>query len=143
MALAPLNLKQPTNPPLEKTVLQSRESDTDAEMSSSNLSEEDALEYNMSEDSPAVISPPPSSKPEKSNKYKNSFSWTANYPHVLAVRGIPLDGWYISVPGVSIGWYASHLAGLLKGIKRRGHSLGLVLRVVTVPGGDPQRIGSD
>ncbi|GBL85439.1 hypothetical protein AVEN_247293-1 [Araneus ventricosus] len=24
-------------------------------------------------------------------------------PHVLAVRGIPLDGWYISVPGVSIG----------------------------------------
>ncbi|GBN61268.1 hypothetical protein AVEN_25822-1, partial [Araneus ventricosus] len=27
--------------------------------------------------------------------------------------------------------------GLLKGIKRRGHSLGLVLRVVTVPGSDP------
>ncbi|GBN37720.1 hypothetical protein AVEN_47174-1, partial [Araneus ventricosus] len=53
------------------------------------------------------------------------FSWTANYPHVLAVRGDPLDGWYISVPGVSIGWYPSHLAGLLKGIKRKGHSLGL------------------
>ncbi|GBN55113.1 hypothetical protein AVEN_10514-1, partial [Araneus ventricosus] len=32
-------------PPLEKTVLQSRESDADAEMSSSSLSEEDALEY--------------------------------------------------------------------------------------------------
>ncbi|GBN28201.1 hypothetical protein AVEN_129301-1 [Araneus ventricosus] len=61
-------------PPLEKTVLQSRESDADAEMSSSSASEEDALEYDMSEDledSPAVISPPPSSKPEKSNKYKN------------------------------------------------------------------------
>ncbi|GBN55096.1 hypothetical protein AVEN_18045-1 [Araneus ventricosus] len=60
-------------PPLEKTVLQSRESGADAEMSSS-PSEEDALEYHMSEDledSPAVISPPPSSKPEKSNKYKN------------------------------------------------------------------------
>ncbi|GBN44839.1 hypothetical protein AVEN_133526-1 [Araneus ventricosus] len=60
-------------PPLEKTVLQSRESDADAEMSSS-LSEEDALEYNMSEDledSPAVNSPPPSSKPQKGDKYKN------------------------------------------------------------------------
>ncbi|GBN11776.1 hypothetical protein AVEN_272708-1 [Araneus ventricosus] len=61
-------------PPLEKTVLQSRESDADAEMSSSSLSEEDALEYNMSEDledSPAVNSPPPSSKPQKGDKYKN------------------------------------------------------------------------
>ncbi|GBN97696.1 hypothetical protein AVEN_80732-1, partial [Araneus ventricosus] len=61
-------------PPLEKKILQSRESDADAEMSSSSASEEDALEYNMSEDledSPAVISPPPSSKPEKANKYKN------------------------------------------------------------------------
>ncbi|GBN61271.1 hypothetical protein AVEN_25825-1 [Araneus ventricosus] len=59
-------------PPLEKTVLQSRESDADAEMSSSSLSEEDALEYDMSEDfedSPA--SPPPSSKPQKGDKYKN------------------------------------------------------------------------
>ncbi|GBN99951.1 hypothetical protein AVEN_267367-1 [Araneus ventricosus] len=34
-------------PPLEKRILQSRESDADAEMSSSSLSEEDALEYNM------------------------------------------------------------------------------------------------
>ncbi|GBM95072.1 hypothetical protein AVEN_87090-1 [Araneus ventricosus] len=54
-------------PPLERTVLQSRESDADAEMSSS-VSEEDALEYDMSEDledSPAVNSPPPSSKPQK------------------------------------------------------------------------------
>ncbi|GBN22715.1 hypothetical protein AVEN_68051-1 [Araneus ventricosus] len=61
-------------PPLEKILLQSRESDADAEMSSSYFSEEDALEYNMSEDledSPAVTSPPPSSKPEKANKYKN------------------------------------------------------------------------
>ncbi|GBO20534.1 hypothetical protein AVEN_248880-1 [Araneus ventricosus] len=61
-------------PPLEKRILQSRESDADAEMSSSSLSEEDALEYNMSEDledSPAVISPPPPSKPETANKYKN------------------------------------------------------------------------
>ncbi|GBM11513.1 hypothetical protein AVEN_101888-1 [Araneus ventricosus] len=32
------------------------------------------------------------------------------------------------------------MAGLLKGIKRRDHSLGLALRVVTVPGGDPERI---
>ncbi|GBO03493.1 hypothetical protein AVEN_3652-1 [Araneus ventricosus] len=64
-------------PPLERTVLQSRESDADAEMSSS-LSEEDALEYDMSEDledSPAVNSPPPSSKPQKGDKYKNSRSW--------------------------------------------------------------------
>ncbi|GBM79597.1 hypothetical protein AVEN_146238-1 [Araneus ventricosus] len=61
-------------PPLEKSILQTRDSDADAEMSSSSLSEEDALEYNMSEDledSPAVISPPPSSKPEKGEKYKN------------------------------------------------------------------------
>ncbi|GBM17212.1 hypothetical protein AVEN_182915-1, partial [Araneus ventricosus] len=61
-------------PPLEKRILQSRESDADAEMSSSSASEEDALEYNMSEDledSPAVISPPPPSKPEEGNKYKN------------------------------------------------------------------------
>ncbi|GBN88413.1 hypothetical protein AVEN_170571-1 [Araneus ventricosus] len=61
-------------PPLKKRILQSRESDADAEMSSSSLSEEDALEYNMSEDledSPAVTSPPPSSKPEKANKLKN------------------------------------------------------------------------
>ncbi|GBM18961.1 hypothetical protein AVEN_1582-1 [Araneus ventricosus] len=64
-------------PPLEQTVLQSRESDADAEMSSSSASEEDALEYNMSEDledSPAAISPPPPSKPEKANKYRNSIT---------------------------------------------------------------------
>ncbi|GBN28480.1 hypothetical protein AVEN_275460-1, partial [Araneus ventricosus] len=64
-------------PPLEKILLQSRESDADAEMSSSSLSEEDAIEYNMSEDledSPAVISPPPSSKPGKANKCKNRES---------------------------------------------------------------------
>ncbi|GBN25794.1 hypothetical protein AVEN_45118-1 [Araneus ventricosus] len=61
-------------PPLEKRILLSRESDADAEMSSSSASEEDALEYNMSEDledSPAVVSPPPPSKPEKAHKYKN------------------------------------------------------------------------
>ncbi|GBO16264.1 Zinc finger protein 300 [Araneus ventricosus] len=61
-------------PPLEKILLQSRESDADTEMSSSSASDEDALEYNMSEDledSPAVINPPPPSKPEKANKYKN------------------------------------------------------------------------
>ncbi|GBM83101.1 hypothetical protein AVEN_73097-1 [Araneus ventricosus] len=61
-------------PPLEKAVLQSRESDADADISSSSLSEEDALEYDMSEDledSPAVASPPPSSKPERANKYRN------------------------------------------------------------------------
>ncbi|GBO04249.1 hypothetical protein AVEN_85398-1 [Araneus ventricosus] len=58
-------------PPLEKQLLQSRESDTDAEMSSSS-SEEDALEY-MSEyleDSLAVISPLPSSKPKKQTNTK-------------------------------------------------------------------------
>ncbi|GBM78117.1 hypothetical protein AVEN_17044-1 [Araneus ventricosus] len=83
-ALKPLATSKPTSvdtqllpmavlPPLERTVLQSRESDADAEMSSS-LSEEDALEYDMSEDledSPAVNSPPPSSKPQKGDKYKN------------------------------------------------------------------------
>ncbi|GBN17206.1 hypothetical protein AVEN_87587-1 [Araneus ventricosus] len=61
-------------PPLEKALLHSRESDADAEMSSSSLSEEDALEYDMSEDledSLAGTSPPPSSKPEKADKYKN------------------------------------------------------------------------
>ncbi|GBN11310.1 hypothetical protein AVEN_78554-1 [Araneus ventricosus] len=61
-------------PPLEKALLQSRESDADAEMSSSSLSEEDVLEYDMSEDledSLAGTSPPPSSKPEKADKYKN------------------------------------------------------------------------
>ncbi|GBL60828.1 hypothetical protein AVEN_200509-1, partial [Araneus ventricosus] len=50
-------------PPLEKQLLQSRESDADAEMSSSS-SEEVVLEYDLSEDledSPAVISPSPSS----------------------------------------------------------------------------------
>ncbi|GBO24984.1 hypothetical protein AVEN_178583-1 [Araneus ventricosus] len=81
----PFETKKPTSvdtqllpmavlPPLEKTVLQSRESDADAEMSSSSLSEEDALEYDMSEDledSPAVNTPPPSSKPQKGDKYKN------------------------------------------------------------------------
>ncbi|GBL78421.1 hypothetical protein AVEN_42925-1 [Araneus ventricosus] len=83
-ALKPLATSKPTSvdtqllpmavlPPLERTVLQSRESDADAEMSSS-LSEEDALEYDMSEDledSHAVNSPPPSSKPQKGDKYKN------------------------------------------------------------------------
>ncbi|GBN22718.1 hypothetical protein AVEN_68053-1 [Araneus ventricosus] len=62
-------------PPLgEKRVLQSRESDADAEMSSSSASEGDTLEYDMSEDledSPAVTNPPPSSKPERANKYRN------------------------------------------------------------------------
>ncbi|GBO18338.1 hypothetical protein AVEN_102868-1 [Araneus ventricosus] len=67
------------------------------------------------------------------------FSRTANYSHVLAVRGDPLEGWCISVPSVSIGRYPSHLVGLLKGIKRKGHSLGLAFRVVTDPGGDPER----
>ncbi|GBN10083.1 hypothetical protein AVEN_211740-1 [Araneus ventricosus] len=84
-ALKPFETKKPTSvdtqllpmavlPPLEKILLQSRESDGDPEMSSSSASEEDALQYNMSEDledSPAVSSPPPSSKPEKANKYKN------------------------------------------------------------------------
>ncbi|GBL78727.1 hypothetical protein AVEN_59836-1 [Araneus ventricosus] len=60
--------------PLERALLQSRESDADAEMSSSSLSEEDALEYDMSEDledSLAVTCPPHSSKLEKAEKYKN------------------------------------------------------------------------
>ncbi|GBN11439.1 hypothetical protein AVEN_193274-1 [Araneus ventricosus] len=60
-------------PPLEKRILQSRESNADAEMSSSSESEEDALEYNMSEDledSPAFTSPPPPSKPEKAKNIK-------------------------------------------------------------------------
>ncbi|GBN01702.1 hypothetical protein AVEN_211119-2 [Araneus ventricosus] len=61
-------------PPLEKILLQSRECDADDEMSSSSASDEDALEYNMSEDledSLAGTSPPTSSKPEKADKYKN------------------------------------------------------------------------
>ncbi|GBL94244.1 hypothetical protein AVEN_16773-1 [Araneus ventricosus] len=71
-------------PPLEKILLQSRESDADAEMSSSSLSE-DSIECNMSEDledSPAVISPPPSSKPGKANKYKNRL-YAARPSHIL------------------------------------------------------------
>ncbi|GBN50022.1 hypothetical protein AVEN_95577-1 [Araneus ventricosus] len=84
-ALKPFQTTKPTSvdtellpmavlPPLEKILLQSRESDADAEMSSFSASAEDTLEYNMSEDledSPAVMSPPPSSKPGKANKYKN------------------------------------------------------------------------
>ncbi|GBN27436.1 hypothetical protein AVEN_131173-1 [Araneus ventricosus] len=69
-------------PPLgEKRVLQSRESDADAEMSSSSASLGETLEYNMSEDledSPAVTSPIPSSKPERANKYKNAGSIIAS-----------------------------------------------------------------
>ncbi|GBM79377.1 hypothetical protein AVEN_62337-1 [Araneus ventricosus] len=64
-------------PPLEKALLQSRESDADAEMSSSSLSEEDAWEYDMSEDledSLAVTSPPHSSKLEKADKYCRDFT---------------------------------------------------------------------
>ncbi|GBN34285.1 hypothetical protein AVEN_242345-1 [Araneus ventricosus] len=83
-------------PPLEKTVLQSRESDADAEMSSSSLSEEDALEYDMSEDledSPAVNSPPPSSKPQKGDKYKNSL--------------VPLRGRSSGVTGFTTPRYSS------------------------------------
>ncbi|GBM72092.1 hypothetical protein AVEN_266507-1 [Araneus ventricosus] len=57
------------------------------------------------------------------------------YPNLLAVRGDPLDGWYLSVPSVSIGQYPSHLAGLLKGSSEGGHSLDLALRVFTIPGG--------
>ncbi|GBN26377.1 hypothetical protein AVEN_33787-1, partial [Araneus ventricosus] len=83
-ALKPFDTPKPTSvdtallpmavlPPLERRVLQTRESDADAEMSSSSASEGDTLEYNMSEDledSPAFISPPPSSKSEKTkNKY--------------------------------------------------------------------------
>ncbi|GBN37384.1 hypothetical protein AVEN_218385-1 [Araneus ventricosus] len=49
---------------------------------------------------------------------------TTTYSHVLAVRGNPLDGGYILVPGVSIGWYPSHSAGLLKGIKRQWSTSG-------------------
>ncbi|GBO21233.1 hypothetical protein AVEN_129476-1 [Araneus ventricosus] len=72
-------------PPLEKSILQSRESDVDAEMSSSSASEEDALEYNMSEDledSPKAISPPLPSKPEKGDKYKNRL-YAARPSHIL------------------------------------------------------------
>ncbi|GBL87554.1 hypothetical protein AVEN_165164-1 [Araneus ventricosus] len=62
-------------PPLEKRILQSRNLML---ISSSSLSEEDAFEYNMSEDledSPAVFSPPPSSKPKRVNKYKKRIKW--------------------------------------------------------------------
>ncbi|GBO33638.1 hypothetical protein AVEN_29545-1 [Araneus ventricosus] len=75
-------------PPLEKTVLQSRESDADAEMSSSSLSEEDALEYDMSEDledSPAVNSPPPSSKPQKETNTKTASNATTPTPSTTAL----------------------------------------------------------
>ncbi|GBN83507.1 hypothetical protein AVEN_266028-1 [Araneus ventricosus] len=43
-------LPMPVLPPLEKIILQSRESDADAEMSFSSASEGDTLEYDMSED---------------------------------------------------------------------------------------------
>ncbi|GBM80013.1 hypothetical protein AVEN_203777-1 [Araneus ventricosus] len=75
-------------PPLETRILQSRESDPDAEMSSSSASEEEALEYNMSEDlenSPEVISPPPASKPEKANKYKNRYVLVQDKPRKVSV----------------------------------------------------------
>ncbi|GBN35273.1 hypothetical protein AVEN_35996-1 [Araneus ventricosus] len=72
--------------------------------------------------------------------FASCFSWTAIYSHVLAVRGDPLDGWCTVVPSVSIGWYLATFVVRLLRIKRRGHSLGLALRVVIVPGGDSQRI---
>ncbi|GBM26073.1 hypothetical protein AVEN_191380-1 [Araneus ventricosus] len=68
------------------------------------------------------------------------FSWTAHY-YVLACGGDPLNGWYISVPGACQSAGTSHGCGLLRGIKQ-GHSLGLALRVVTVPGVTHRRMGS-
>ncbi|GBL88851.1 hypothetical protein AVEN_158961-1 [Araneus ventricosus] len=58
-------------PPLEKIILLSRESDTDAEMSSSSASEGDTLEYDMSEDLEDTLenvcptTPPPPSTARK------------------------------------------------------------------------------
>ncbi|GBN39948.1 hypothetical protein AVEN_21781-1 [Araneus ventricosus] len=102
-ALKPFETKKPTSvdtqllpmavlPPLEQTVLQSRESDADAEMSSS-LSEEDALEYDMSEDledSPAVTSPP-SSKPEKANRIWREHVFPAKWKYATVIP-IPKPG---------------------------------------------------
>ncbi|GBL86769.1 hypothetical protein AVEN_96010-1 [Araneus ventricosus] len=62
-------------PPGGKRILQFQESDAVVEIISSSASEGDTLEYNMSEDlkdSPAVIIPPPSTKPE--NPKKNILS---------------------------------------------------------------------
>ncbi|GBN33072.1 hypothetical protein AVEN_7610-1 [Araneus ventricosus] len=127
-------------PPLEKTVLQSRESDANAEMSSSSASEEDALEYDMSEDledSPAVISPPPSSKPEKSNKYKNSKlpprvgrAWR---PIRRVVHFGPrcINRLVSQSHSWSAQWDQAKVANFW----------GLALRVVNVPGSGPERIG--
>ncbi|GBL82715.1 hypothetical protein AVEN_263771-1 [Araneus ventricosus] len=163
-------------------------------MMSSSFSEEDTLEYKMPqnlEDSPAVISPPPSSKPEKTKKFKNRDSPSLGgygcpnlevprdlfslqvvfcfwlflpsrvgegalhekllsfcllpashrqqntptcWPCVATHYGQPIRVVHFG-PDVSIGRYPNHLAGLPKGIKRRGRSLRvLALRVVTVPG---------
>ncbi|GBM35882.1 hypothetical protein AVEN_16860-1, partial [Araneus ventricosus] len=49
-----------------------------------------------------------------------------NIPPRVAVRGDPLDGWYILVPGVSFGRYPSHLANLLRGSSDSG--LGLFVK---------------
>ncbi|GBN03082.1 hypothetical protein AVEN_208850-1 [Araneus ventricosus] len=46
-------------------------------------------------------------------------------PHVLAVRGDPLDGWYTADHSASIGWYLAPFVVRLLGIKRIGHFLGL------------------
>ncbi|GBO35390.1 hypothetical protein AVEN_76433-1 [Araneus ventricosus] len=58
-------------------------------------------------------------------------SWTVPSPRVGCMWR-PLDGWCISVPGVSIGRYPSQWLVCSRIMK--GHSLGLALRVVTVPG---------
>ncbi|GBN33076.1 hypothetical protein AVEN_7614-1 [Araneus ventricosus] len=97
-ALKPFETKKPTSvdtqllpmavlPPLEKTVLQSRESDADAEMSSSSLSEEDALEYNMSEDLKTrlhlpVLHPLPNLKRQTNTK---ADSIIASVSHIVCV----------------------------------------------------------
>ncbi|GBL89754.1 hypothetical protein AVEN_274209-1 [Araneus ventricosus] len=66
----------------------------------------------------------------------------SNIPHVLAVRGDPLDGWYISVPGVSIGCYPSHFFWSAQVNQAQvANFRGLALRVVNVPGSGPERIG--
>ncbi|GBM88959.1 hypothetical protein AVEN_151050-1, partial [Araneus ventricosus] len=66
------------------------------------------------------------------------LSWTA-YPQRVPPCGRPTVTGVISVPGVSIGWYPSTWLVCSRGqggVTRWAWRL----RVVTVPGGDPQRM---
>ncbi|GBN95776.1 hypothetical protein AVEN_200052-1 [Araneus ventricosus] len=113
--LKPLETTKPTTvdiellpmavlPPLEKRILQSRESDADAEMSSSSLSEEDALEYNMSEDledSPQLSVLHPLPDLERQTNTKTDVLTTKSSIILNLLEGVGNDLEVVEVEGLS------------------------------------------